>query len=199
MKVALILKAPALNVEVTEDNVIFADAGYKFKEQIGEKNVLAVVGDFDSLKTVPENEKNVPLQVEKNFTDGERAVHYAKEIGATEIVIYGAYGGRTEHVLGNIALLKIAKNIGLNAVIKDENGLTELIDGVWEKRLKTGSLLSLIPFGGNCTFVNSKGLYYPLATLTLTNADTRGISNVVNDSTVVIEVLHGQSLVFYEE
>ena len=112
MKVAIILKAPSLSVEVTERNVIYADAAYKFKNQIGDKNVIAVVGDFDSLKVAPENENIVPLNVEKDFTDGERAIRYAKEVGAEKVVVYGAYGGKTEHVLGNIALLKIAKNLG---------------------------------------------------------------------------------------
>ena len=198
MKVAIILKAPSLSVEVTERNVIYADAAYKFKNQIGNKNVIAVVGDFDSLKVAPENENIVPLNVEKDFTDGERAIRYAKEVGAEKVVVYGAYGGKTEHVLGNIALLKIAKNLGLNTVIKDENGYTELIDGKWQKQLETGSSLSLIPYGGSCSFLSSKGLYYPLNGLTLTPADTRGISNVVNEQNVEIEISNGESLVFYK-
>ena len=198
MKVAIILKAPSLSVEVTEQNVIYADAAYKFKSQIGNKNVLAVVGDFDSLKFAPENENIVPLNVEKDFTDGERAIRYAKEVGAEKVIIYGAYGGKTEHVLGNIALLKIAKNLGLNTVIKDENGYTELFDGKWQKQLETGSSLSLIPYGGSCSFLSSKGLYYPLNGLTLTPADTRGISNVVNEQNVEIEISNGESLVFYK-
>ncbi len=198
MKVAIILKSPTLEIKVDEENVIFADAGYNFKNKIGDKKVLAVVGDFDSLKSAPTNENIIPLEVEKNFTDGERAVRYTKEIGATEVVIYGAFGGKMEHVLGNLALLKIAKNIGLECKIKDQNGFTELIDGKWKKELKTGGLLSLIPYGGDCAFVCSKGLYYPLDGLTLTSADTRGISNVVNENVVEIEVLSGQALVFYK-
>jgi thiamine pyrophosphokinase len=198
MEIAVILKTPSLSVEVTEQNVIYADAAYKFKSQIGNKNVLAVVGDFDSLKFAPENENIVPLNVEKDFTDGERAIRYAKEVGAEKVVIYGAYGGKMEHVLGNIALLNIAKNLGLKAVIKDENGYAELIDCKWQKQLETGGLLSLIPYGGSCSFLASKGLYYPLNSLTLTPADTRGISNVVSEKTVEIEILSGQSLVFYK-
>ena len=112
MEVAIILKAPTLNVSVDEQNVIYADAGYKFKNQIGNKTVLAVVGDFDSLKSAPANEKLIPLEVEKNFTDGERAVRYAKEVGATKVVIYGAFGGKMEHILGNLALLKLPKLLG---------------------------------------------------------------------------------------
>ncbi len=198
MKVAIVLKAPFLDVKVEEDHVIYADAGFKFKDQIGDKNVIAVVGDFDSLKQIPSGQNVVKLDEEKNFTDGERAVILAKELGYKEIVIYGAYGGKIEHVLGNIALLKIAKNIGVKAVIKDANGYTELIDGVWEKQLIKSSTLSLVPYGGDCEFYKSSGLYYPLDGLTLTTSDTRGISNKTIDTKIVISIKDGEALVIYK-
>ena len=129
MQAAIILKAPSLNCNVTERNVIYADAAYKFAGQLERKNVIAVVGDFDSLGHAPENENVVGLNVEKNFTDGERAVRYAVENGYTELTIYGAYGGKMEHILGNIALLKIAASLGAKAKIKDGDCVTELISG----------------------------------------------------------------------
>jgi thiamine pyrophosphokinase len=199
MKVAIILKAPQLNDVVAEDKVIFADAGYKYKDVIGDKQVLGVVGDFDSLGDAPKNEKIINLNVEKNFTDGERAVHYAKECGADHVVIYGAYGGKIEHVLGNISLLKIAKNIGLKASIKDGEYTTELICGKTKLMAEKSSTLSLIPYGGECVFNSSKGLYYPLENLTLTPADTRGISNVVQDNIVELDICLGESLVIYKK
>lgn len=199
MQVAVILKAPYFDCEVQEQNVIYADGGYKFADKVGEKNVLAVVGDFDSLESVPKNEKLISLEVEKNFTDGERAVRLAKECGATNIVIYGAYGGKIEHVLGNIALLKIAKDIGLDATIKDANGYTRLIDGKTKLNVKKDSTLSLIPYGGACEFIKSENLYYPLDNLTLTPSDTRGISNVAAANQVYIEIKQGLALVIYKE
>ena len=198
MKVAIILKSPELNATVLEENVIYADAGYKFKEQIGDKNVLAVVGDFDSLGKAPDGEKIIGLNVEKNFTDGERALRYAVECGASEIVIYGAYGGKIEHILGNIALLKVAKNLGVNAKIKDGNNITELIGGAVKKRVKKGGTVSLIPYGGDCVFNGSRGLYYPLDGLTLTNADTRGISNQATSEQIELEIISGEALIVYE-
>lgn len=199
MKVAIILKAPELNSTVIEDNVIYADAGYNFADKIGKKNVLGVVGDFDSLGSAPVGEKIIGLEVEKNFTDGERAVRYAKEVGADEIVIYGAYGGKIEHILGNIALLKIAESIGVKAVIKDGATVTRLISGKVTLNAKKGGALSLIPYGGNCSFKSSKGLYYPLDGLTLTPCDTRGISNVIENEKLTIEILSGETLVIYEK
>ena len=199
MKVAIILKAPQMDFSVKEENVIYADAGYKYAGIIGKKNVLGVVGDFDSLGKAPKDQKIIELEVEKNFTDGERAVRYAKECGATEIVIYGAYGGKIEHVLGNIALLKIATDLGLKAVIKDRESVTRLISGNIEIVAEKGSTLSLIPYGGDCTVKDSKGLYYPLKNLTLTCADTRGISNVVTESKVALDVVKGRMLAIYKE
>ena len=198
MKVALILKAPSLDALVTEDKVIFADAGYKYKEQIGEKEVLGVVGDFDSLGAAPLDDKVIGLDVEKNFTDGERAVHFAKECGAKEIVIYGAYGGKIEHVIGNLALLKIASNIGLKASVKENGRITRLFSGKVSLTAPKDSTLSILPYGGACTITDSKGLYYPLENLTLTPADTRGISNVVKNEKVSFNVIKGDALVVYE-
>ena len=199
MKVAIILKAPELNFTISEKHVIFADAGYRFKDQLGDINVLGVVGDFDSLGSAPKGENVISLNVEKDFTDGERAVHYAKECGAKEIAIYGAFGGKIEHILGNIALLKIAKNLNLKAVIKDNCVRMRLIDENICLSVKKGTSLSLIPYGGKCSFSGSDGLYYPLDGVTLTPSDTLGISNKTLESKVEIKLLDGECLVVYEE
>ena len=146
MDIALILKSPDFNDVVEEDTVIYADAGYKHKDKVGKKTVLAVVGDFDSLGKAPSGEKTVGLNVEKNYTDGERALRYAFENGFDKVVIYGAFGGKMEHVLGNIALLKIARDLGKKAVIK--NG--ETVNAVdWR-----GILLAYGRYSGGDTVYN---------------------------------------------
>lgn len=199
MKIALILKAPEFTDEVKEENVIYADGAYKFKEKIGNRKVIAVVGDFDSIDKIPEGENLVKLNPEKDFTDGERAIRLAKEKGASEIVIYGAFGGKIEHILGNLALLKIAKNIGVSATIVDGKTRTELISGKVRIDLKKGCKVSIIPYGGNCIFKDSNALYYPLKGITLTVADTVGISNIALDDKIEIEIEKGESLIVYEK
>ena len=200
MAVAIILKSPELKDTVAEQKIIYADAAYKFADRLKDKTVLGVVGDFDSLKRVPEKEKIVLLDEEKNFTDGERAVLFAKECGEEKIVIYGAYGGKIEHILGNIALLKIAANLGLKAKIKADGYITELLGaGGHRFSVKAKSKVSLIPYGGNCLFGKSQGLYYPLDNLTLTAADTRGISNVAESSEITFVISKGETLIIYEK
>lgn len=197
MKVALILKSPEFSDKVLEQKVIYCDGAYKHKGVIGDKEVLCVVGDFDSLKAPPLCEKTVKLNVEKDYTDGEYALRVAKDMGAKEVVIYGATGGKTEHVLGNLALLKIAKDIGVDACIKDGEDTIRLIEGRVKLKVEKGKALSLIPYGGSCKFIDSSGLYYPLKDITLTPSDTLGISNKPTQEEVEINFLSGQALVIY--
>ena len=196
-KIAIILKSPEFCETVTEDTVIYADAALNHAEKVGKKKILAVVGDFDSLGYTPNGINIVGLNVEKDFTDGERAIHLAVENGYKDITIYGAYGGKIEHVLGNIALLKIAKNLGANAVIKHGDNITELLSESAVLSVEKGSTLSIIPYGERCEFIKSSGLYYPLDNLVLTNADTRGISNQTTEQEVRIEIKKGEALVIY--
>ena len=192
MKVAIILNAPALTEKVEEESVILVDGAYRFLNELQDKKILAVVGDFDSLGFVPQGVNALPTQ--KDFTDGEFAVKTAKTLGIGEIVIYGAFGGKMEHILGNLHLLKIAKDIGLNAMIKDGATVT-LESGKVNISTKIGVSLSIIPFNGDCTVTNSKGLYYPLNDLTLTCGDTIGISNRTTEKEVAFNVVKGLALV----
>jgi len=197
--VAIILKAPKLLDEVKENQIIYADAGYKYSKVLKGKTTVAVVGDFDSLLNPPKEQNIVKLAVQKDFTDGERAVLLAKELGFESITIYGANGGKIEHVLGNLALLKIASNLNLDAKIIDAGQTVRLISNNITLTVKEKTKLSLIPYGGNCEFGDSKGLFYPLKNVELTCQDTRGISNETENETVFIDIKKGECLVIYTE
>lgn len=198
MRAALILNSPEPIENVTESKVIFADGGYKNAAAVKNAEVLGVVGDFDTLDKIPAGEKIVKLEREKNFTDGERAVYFAKECGVTELIVYGATGGRLEHVLGNIRLLKIADKLNIKAIIKYGGNAIELIKGEVNLKVKKGGVVSIFPYGGECTFATSHGLYYPLYNLTLTYADTRGISNVATKDEIYLNANNGEALIIYE-
>ena len=188
MKAAIILNSPDPVKNVSEQNVIYADAGYKNKLLLKGKTTLAVVGDFDTLGKAPDGERVISLEREKDFTDGERAIRFAKEHGANEVTVYGAFGGRPEHVLGNIVLLAIAKKIGLKACARGDNFTMYLVSGARTFPVRKGVSVSLIPYTDECIVTDSRGLYYPLEKLVLTKEDTRGISNETTETEFYINV-----------
>lgn len=201
MKIAIILNSPEkIRVkEMTENEIIYADGGYSNAKYFKDRKTLAVVGDFDTLSKVPENEKVIKLNREKDFTDGERAIYYAKEIGADEVCIYGAFGGKPEHILGNLTLLKTAWKAGLKASAKYGGRTIKLLPrGKYEIKVKKGGSFSFIPFGKNVCFGKSDGLYYPLDNLTLTPYDTRGISNIALSDKIEFIILKGETIAVYE-
>ena len=194
MRIAVVLNSHENIALVNEKLVIYADGGYsKHGNDDGKK--ITVVGDFDSLGYTPDTKGTVKLDCEKNFTDGEFAVKTAISQGAEEVVIYGGLGGRIDHILCNIALLKVAQKLGAKAYIKEKEVKIFLHSGKGNFSAKKGSTISLIPYGGNALVSASSGLYYPLENLTLTTSDTRGISNVATEKEVTLEVTKGECLV----
>lgn len=195
MEIAIVLNSPTPIKNVEEKAVIYADRGYVNKKYLKDKITLGVVGDFDTLGAPPEGENLILLDKEKNFTDGERAVLFAKESGADKVSIYGADGGKIDHVLGNIFLLKSAAKLNLKAEIRGENYKMTLI-GAGENIFvsQKGATVSVIPFGGSTEFVKSEGLYYPLDNLTIAPDCTRGISNVAANDKFKIKIKRGEAL-----
>lgn len=71
---------------------------------------IAAFGDFDSVS--PEERARIEqvidvefLPAEKNETDLEIGIQYAKNLGYDKVYIHGATGGRLDHFLGNLQTL----------------------------------------------------------------------------------------------
>ena len=101
---AIILNTPDDIGEITESDVICADNGLS-------RIHVAVVGDLDSLENRKDGLNYVVFPKEKDETDGQLALLYAKSAGYDAVTIYGATGGDIGQILGNIGLLKYAKDI----------------------------------------------------------------------------------------
>ena len=83
------------------DLIIAADGGYSTLTKLNIKPDL-VVGDFDSLGSIPENENVVKHPVKKDDTDTLLAVKIGLEKGYKTFIIYGAIGGRLDHTVATI-------------------------------------------------------------------------------------------------
>ncbi|MCI7769929.1 MAG: thiamine diphosphokinase [Christensenellaceae bacterium] len=189
---ALILNSPEETAPVTERDVICADGGLRHAKVVP----VAVIGDFDSLSDKPENLNYVSYPVEKNATDGQLAIDYAKEHGYDAVTIYGALKGKPDHVLGNLGLLKYAHDLDIDAVIKEKDLSVRLVYDKFNIKTKTRARVSLFPFFGDAVVRSSHGLYYPLENLRLKAGTNRGLSNVATDDEISLDVSEGYLLLF---
>ena len=111
-----------LSILEKEENqyVIGVDKGMEF---LYSHQILPnyIVGDFDSVKKeigdYYRNETNVPIREfnpVKDASDTEIAIRLAMTLGAGEILILGATGGRIDHLWANVQSLAIPFKAGIN-------------------------------------------------------------------------------------
>ena len=165
------------------DLIIAADGGARHARTLG-VDLDVVIGDQDSLPDSAQSgaagPKYVVYSAQKNETDLELALLYARAKGADRIVMVGALGGRLDMTISNILLMA---HEGLSPcrvevwhgeqtawVIRPPGGD---IDG------QPGDTVSLIPLAGHASGVTTEGLKYPLQEAVLTFGPARGISNAL--------------------
>jgi thiamine pyrophosphokinase len=225
---------PAAMAPGPGDRVIAADYGAHHAHAWGWP-VHLLVGDLDSLPA----DEAAALQAEgtpviiapqaKDETDLELALAEALDLGAVEIVICAALGGRTDHLLANVLLLARPELAGMEAVIADGPVTIHLLRGGWgaageqgragaeetsspavrgdgeDERTHlalhgaAGDLLSLLPVGGNASGVTTRGLVYPLRDETLDLGQGRGVSNVFESATAHVWLRAGLLLVVHTQ
>ena len=194
-KAALILSRP-FERYTPAPYVIVADAGYLRALEKGIRPDL-LVGDFDSLGGVPSGVETVPVPVEKDFSDGELGVRQAALRNVSYLEIYGAVGGRIDHFLYNLHLLKLAHDLGIRAVIRGDDADVYYTESTLLLDVSIGDTLSLVPFTGSAHILKATGLYYPATDVTLTNRDTLGLSNRCTEEKVYLAVEQGGVLVIH--
>ena len=89
---------------VPGDLVIAADKGYETLSRLGVHPGL-VVGDFDSLGSVPDHPQVLRLPRVKDETDTGFALRQGLKRGYRRFVLLGCLGGRLDHTVANLQLL----------------------------------------------------------------------------------------------
>jgi thiamine pyrophosphokinase len=142
-----------------------------------------IVGDMDSATAVlvqryiRVGSENRRAAAEKNETDTQLALDLAIRKGAKEILLLGATGGRIDHTLSNIMLLKRALRAGVSMRIEDKTQVIEIGQGEFDILGTPGQTVSILPVNSFAR-VTASGLYYPLKKLGLSNEKPRGVSNI---------------------
>ena len=185
-----------------EDYIICADGGTRHADALGIQPDL-IIGDLDSadeallqkLRGAGANVASYPQ--DKDETDLELAIHRAIPLEPQQIVIVAALGGRLDQTLANITLLG---DPGLGAHdVKLDDGVEEILlcRARAEVHGRIGDLVSLIPWQGAVTEVETAHLKWPLHRETLHPEKTRGISNEMTADTASISVASGQLLLVH--
>jgi thiamine pyrophosphokinase len=164
------------------DIIVCADGGTRHALALGIRPDL-IIGDLDSAdQDVVQKFRNEGVSVEphprdKNETDLELAINRAMEWHPQEIVIIAALGGRLDQTLANITLLADPRLSDFDVRLDDGVEQILLCRDRAEVHGKAGDLVSLIPWQGVVSGIQTKGLKWPLHHETLYPDKTRGISN----------------------
>ena len=171
------------------DYIICADGGYHHAVKMGLR-IDILLGDFDSISSdIPVDINKLVFDKDKDYTDTEIALDYARKQGFTEVLLLGGVGSRIDHTLANILMLVNFKNV----VIINENNKIYMCDDLTIKE-DIGNYVSLIPLT-KCVGVTTKGLKYELDNATMEVGYGIGVSNVVTNENVSVNILSGKLLV----
>ncbi len=194
MKVAIVLNCGSpIKRKIAADKIICCDGGYLLCD--GKCDIL--LGDFDSL-SMPRDFDGIVVKHDsvKNASDGELAVRYAHDaLHADELVFYGVSGGRLDHMLCNLAVMRLSEDLGMPATAED-NGLDMyVVRGRRHIPSEKGEIVSILPLGGEAVVTCSDNLFYPLKKLRLTPSDSRGLSNVSLGGDITVDCEEGTVVV----
>ncbi len=177
MKGILLLNGQPFSGEIDCENayVVCCDGAYKWAH--GRLKIDENLGDFDSLDCTPEPPPEKIYPSEKDFTDGEIALKRLLAKGVESIEIYGGFGGREDHFIGNLHLLYAAHARGVKAVMLSESALAFMGSGAINLHGFKGKTFSLLPFGGAVHIMDSTGCKYAYPER-IGYGECRGISNI---------------------
>ena len=180
------------------DLIIAADGGYSTLKKLNIKPDL-VVGDFDSLGEVPENENIIKHPIKKDDTDTLLAVKIGLEKGYKAFVIYGAVGGRLDHTVATIqSATYVAENGGIAYIYDGNHTVTAIKNSSIKFKDTAKGYISVFALSGIAKGVTIKGLLYELNDAEITPSFPIGVSNEFIGKESEISVKDGALTVIFE-
>lgn len=181
-----------------KDFILAADGGYRHCLAAGLRPNL-LLGDFDSLDTLP---KDIPIHtfpVEKDDTDTMLAIKYGLDQGYRTFHLYGSTGGRMDHTLANLQALGFLAQAGATGYLYDERYVfTALCNGTLTLPAREEGIFSLFCLGGEAQGVSIRGAQYPLDRVPLSPFFPLGVSNHFQGNPIEVQVEEGCLLVGWE-
>jgi thiamine pyrophosphokinase len=176
-----------------DDVKIAADAGYRTAKSLGVTPDI-LVGDFDSLGDIPDDEgmKIHQVPTEKDLTDTQIAVELAVGSGADEIVIVGGLSGRLDHTLSTLSILEDLRARALHGYVTDGQSRARYINSTSTLIARSQyKYLSIIVADTVVKGVSVEGCKYPLKKATLNRRLQFAVSNEITGNVALISVRKG--------
>jgi len=186
--------------EIGDSLIIVCDGGVRHLQKIGIKPDV-IIGDMDSIEPAQltsysaQSVQIIKYPANKNFTDTELALNYALNLKPTAIYIWGALGGRLDHSLANVLLLRKGQKAGIKTYLIDEYCEAFILDQEAAFSSAEGQTVSVIALTPQVEGLSLSGFVYPLKDAVLTMGESLGVSNIINEAHAKISVRVGNLLV----
>lgn len=179
------------------DLIIAADAGYL---NLKNNNIKPdyLIGDFDSLPEVPDFKNIISYPTEKDDTDLLLSVKKALDLGFKKIKIYGALGGRIDHSIANLQILRYIKEHKAQGYIVGMNEVITVIENekiIFDKSCM--GTISIFALSKQALGVNIKNLKYEIQNKTLGYSYPIGVSNEFIGKEAVVAVKEGSLILVF--
>lgn len=193
-----IRRTSRLDKQISGARVIAADSGIRHAVTLGLTPELWV-GDFDSVPDgMAEKYSEVPREVfpsAKDKTDGEIAIDAALKLGATALVLVGAFGGpRPDHAYLHLAqAVRLAEAGVPTLLVSGDQEAWPLLTGLQHSfDYEDGTLFSILAFT-HLSGLTVEGAKWPLDAVEVPFGSSLTISNEVNGN-LVVTLAQGRAL-----
>lgn len=160
-----------------------------------------IIGDLDSITDKALNYfESINVKVEKfspekDYTDSQLGLLKIKELGYKTVDIFGGFGNRVDHSLGNIGLIYWGNKEEIEVRLIDENNcLAALKVGKIQISKKENAVFSILAHFENLEGLSIENAKYTLNNFFLAKGEPRGVSNEFLDDAVVITLKKGFGL-----
>ncbi|MEL6503987.1 MAG: thiamine diphosphokinase [Pseudomonadota bacterium] len=183
-----------LAAQVQDCPAVAADGGIRHAKPLGiEGNLTNWVGDFDSssahLQTRYVTLPRHAYAAQKDMTDGELAMALALEKGATDLVLVGAFGGRTDHAFAHLIA---APTLPCPFILTSGREEALLIKGTITPDWPVGTVFSILALDA-LTGVSITNAQWPLDCVSVSPGSGLTLSNVTTGP-VTISCATGRAL-----
>ena len=191
-------KTPLLPPVMPGDYRIAADAGLRNAALLSVTPDL-VMGDMDSLGKDEVPEGSILFPVRKDDTDLMLAVKKGIELGYRDFILYGALGGRLDHIFAAFQTLAFLKEQSCDGILVDGHHWVTMLENQSIQIPAGYRHVSIFSYTEQCSGISLRGLSYPLEDASLDQNFPLGVSNSIESEPASISVRQGRLLVILSD